>query len=59
LDDDLCASLALAGGENVVPPRVAVAAEWTGTKVTDHFTFEPGDRALEHYRLDRYYSIGG
>jgi AcrR family transcriptional regulator len=37
----------------VVPSRVAVAAEWTETIVPDHFTFEPGDRALEHYWLDR------
>jgi hypothetical protein len=44
---------------DVVPSRVAVAAEWTETIVTDHFTFEPGDRALEHYWLDRQYSIGG
>jgi hypothetical protein len=44
-----------AGGApgSVDPSRVVVAAEWTETIVTDHFTFEPGDRALEHHWLDR------
>ena len=37
----------------VVPSRVARRAEWTETILTDHFTFEPGDRALEHCWLDR------
>jgi hypothetical protein len=37
----------------VVPFPVAVAAKWTETIVIDHFTFEPGDRALEHYCLGR------
>lgn len=36
-----------------VPSRVAVAAEWTETIVTDHFTLEPGDRALEQCWVDR------
>jgi len=33
--------------------RVAVVAEWTETIVSDHLTFEPGDRALERFWLDR------
>ena len=41
------------------PPRVAVAAKWSETIVTEHFALEPGDRALEHYWLDRQHSIGG
>jgi hypothetical protein len=43
----------LNGAPSTVVPCRAVAAEWTETIVTDHVTFEPGDRALEHYWLDR------
>jgi hypothetical protein len=49
-------SVATTARRTVVPSRVAVAAEWAEwaeTIVTDHFTFEPGGRALEHHWLDR------
>jgi hypothetical protein len=50
-----------AGGApgSVDPSRVAVAAEWTETIVSDRFALEPGDCALEHHWLDQWYSIGG
>jgi protein associated with RNAse G/E len=39
------------------PERVILAAEWSETVETEHFRFEPGDRSIEHYWFDRWYSI--
>jgi predicted RNA-binding protein associated with RNAse of E/G family len=39
------------------PSRLIVAAVWTETVITEDFMFEPGDRSIEHYWLDRWYAI--
>jgi predicted RNA-binding protein associated with RNAse of E/G family len=37
--------------------HVTVAAVWTERVEREHFSFEPGDRSIEHYWTDRWYSI--
>src|SRR5687768_9038923 len=37
--------------------HVVVAAVWTEEVDTEHFRFVPGDRSIEHYWTDRWYSV--
>ena len=38
-------------------PHLVVAAEWVQDVDIGHMRFEPGDRSIEHYWTDRWYSI--
>lgn len=37
--------------------HVVVAAVWTERVAREHFSFEPGDRSIEHYWTDRWYAV--